>query len=193
MKKPFTNAVFSPAEFPGRTNLPQTKLGQTEKRKPGGSFRACLFMVSIGILFSGCTEDHKPGLDQELTRLHDAVSIYSDLKKAKANGYDTDVTGYRTQMGHHYLNASLLDDKFEIEKPELLLYAPYGKDSMAFVAVEYATPIKDINNPPAVPEGFTGKDDKWEINTEFNLWTLHVWIELENEHGLFAPHNPKLP
>lgn len=155
--------------------------------------RAGLFILSMGSLFSGCTEDHKPVLDQELLRLHDAVSVYSDLKKAKADGYDTEVTGYRTQMGFHYLNTALLDDKFEIEKPELLLYAPYGKDSLKFVAVEYATPIKDIKNPPPVPEGFTGPNDKWEINTEFNLWTLHVWIELENEHGLFAPHNPKLP
>ena len=64
---------------------------------------------------------------------------------------------------------------------------------MKLVAVEYAVPITDLNNPPPVPEGFTGSDDVWEINTEFKLWTLHVWVGLDNPHGIFASHNPKLP
>ena len=94
--------------------------------------------------------------------------------------------------GIHYLNASLLDDKFEVEKPELLLYAPDENNKLKFVAVEYAVPIEDLNNPPPVPEGFKGADDVWEINTEFKLWTLHVWVKLENPDGIFAPHNPAL-
>ena len=95
-------------------------------------------------------------------------------------------------MGFHYLNASLLDDKFEVEKPELLLYAPDENNKLKFVAVEYAVPVEDLNNPPPVPEGFKGNDDVWEINTEFKLWTLHVWVKLENPDGIFAPHNPAL-
>jgi hypothetical protein len=86
-------------------------------------------------------------------------------------------------MGFHYLNASLLDDKFEVEKPELLLYIPGENNKLKFVAVEYAVPIEDLDNPPSVPEGFT----------EFKLWTLHVWVKLDNPHGIFAPHNPSIP
>ena len=96
------------------------------------------------------------------------------------------------QMGFHYLNVRLLDDKFEVEKPELLLYAPDENNKLKFVAVEYAVPIEDLNNPPPVPEGFKGDADVWEINTEFKLWTLHVWVKLENPNGIFAPHNPAL-
>ncbi len=159
-------------------------------------FSLCLCAAMLAL--NSCTEeDHKQELpnvvQQELDQVRQSVIPYRDLKKAIAAGYDHEVTGYRAQMGYHYLNAALLDDKFELQKPEILLYAPYGKDSMKLVAVEYATPIADIRNPPAVPEGFTGKDDEWEINTEFNLWTLHAWVELENTHGIFAPHNTKLP
>ncbi|MCF0061771.1 hypothetical protein MUK70_21250 [Dyadobacter chenwenxiniae] len=161
------------------------------------NFPTYLFVGAISIFFTSCTEeqrkDHDPVVEQELNQVRQAVIPFRDLNKAIAEGYDQEVTGYRTQMGFHYLNTDLLDNKFEIGKPEILLYAPYGKDTMKLVAVEYATPIKDIKNPPAVPEGFTGKDDEWEINTEFNLWTLHAWVELDNTHGIFAPHNTKLP
>lgn len=153
------------------------------------------FFVALlaAFLFTGCKNDDKKQVDKELDQLRAAVAPFADKKKAIAAGYNTDVTGYRTQMGFHFLNASLLDDKFEVDKPELMLYAPYAGDTMKLVAVEYATPISDINNPPPVPEGFTGSDDLWEVNTEFKLWTLHVWVGLDNPHGLFAPHNPKLP
>lgn len=156
---------------------------------------AYLLICAGSVLFAGCSDKQKqePVVEQELSQVRQAVAPYRDLKKAIAAGYDKEVTGYRTQMGFHYLNATLLDNKFEVGKPEILLYAPYDKDTMKLVAVEYATPITDIKNPPAVPEGFTGKDDKWEINTEFNLWTLHAWVELDNPHGIFAPHNSKLP
>ncbi|MBC7904492.1 MAG: hypothetical protein H7Y27_13790 [Gemmatimonadaceae bacterium] len=152
-----------------------------------------LFAFFSACLFSGCAKTRKQQLEQEIGFVRNAVAPYMDKKKAIADGYDTDVTGYRTQMGFHYVNGSLLDDKFELGRPELMLYAPYGNDTMKLVAVEYATPITDINNPPPPPEGFTGSHDVWEINTEFNLWTLHVWIGLENTHGIFSPHNPKLP
>ncbi|QHT65241.1 hypothetical protein GXP67_00405 [Rhodocytophaga rosea] len=160
-------------------------------------FTFTLLIILVSTLIIACKkelhEEKKSVQEQELKQLREAVSSFGDIRKAQAAGYDTEVTGYRSQMGFHYINASLVDDKFEITKPELLLYAPYGKDSLKFVAVEYATPINDINNPPPVPEGFSGSNDVWEINTEFNLWTLHVWVKLENPHGIFAPHNTKLP
>ena len=96
-------------------------------------------------------------------------------------------------MGHHYLKATLLDGTFELEKPEVLLYAPDENGKMQFVAVEYATPIEDLNNPPPAPEGFTGTEDVWEVNTEFSLWTLHAWVAMENPNGIFTSHNLLLP
>ena len=157
-----------------------------------GRFLPLLIILSVSILLS-CDDDDDPPLWQaEIELLKAAITPYDHIEHAFHDGYDAEVTGYRKHMGYHYLNAGLLDDKFEVEKPELLLYAPDENNNLKFVAVEYAVPIEDLNNPPPVPEGFKGKDDVWEINTEFKLWTLHVWVKLENPNGLFASHNPVL-
>ena len=158
------------------------------------NLKLLLLLVALSIL--GCSDDDdqpKTQVQLEIEQLKTAMAKYKDFNTAIADGYDVDVTGYRTQMGHHYLKAILLDGTFELDKPEVLLYAPDGNGGMQFVAVEYATPIEDMDNPPPAPEGFTGNEDIWEINTEFNLWTLHAWIELENPEGIFKPRNPMLP
>jgi hypothetical protein len=153
-----------------------------------------VLFVATSFGLQGCDKKTEESpVDKEIKQVKNAVAPFATKSAGVAAGYNVDVTGYRTQMGHHFLNIELLDDSFEINKPEVLLYAPYGTDSMKLVAVEYATPIEDLNNPPAKPEGFTGSSDVWEINTEFKLWTLHVWVGLDNPHGLFASHNPNLP
>jgi hypothetical protein len=152
-----------------------------------------LLLIVVSLLIGCDDDDNEAELWQpEMERLRAAITPYDFIEHAKHDGYDAEVTGYRAHMGYHYLNATLLDDKFEVEKPELLLYAPDETNKLTFVAVEYAVPIEDLNNPPPVPEGFQGDDDVWEINTEFKLWTLHVWVKLENPDGIFASHNPVL-
>ncbi len=155
---------------------------------------AAILFSAAGILITSCKKDKTPTIqEQELSRVRAAIAPFAEKRNAIAAGYNVDVTGYRTHMGHHFLNGNLVDNKFEIEKPEVMLYAPYGSDTAKLVAVEYVTPIADLNSPPPVPEGFTGSGDVWEINTEFHLWTLHVWVGLDNSEGIFAPHNHKLP
>lgn len=179
----------------------QQSRGFQSERLPGLVAKKTIYTQGIAfciaaaaICFCSCKRENKPTVsEQEISRVRAAVARFADKKNAIAAGYNVDVTGYRTQMGHHFLNGDLVDGKFEIEKPEVMLYAPYGSDTMKLVAVEYATPIADISHPPPVPEGFTGSDDVWEINTEFNLWTLHVWVGLDNADGIFASHNHKLP
>ncbi len=153
------------------------------------------FLLTCSFLVS-CREDDQVmnvEKDHELDQLRTIVEPYKDLQKAIKDGYDNEFTGYRTQMGYHYLKGSLLDNKFEIDQPEVLLYAPDAKGDLQFVAVEYAVPIEDMDNPPLAPEGFSGDADVWEINAEFKVWTLHVWIGMDNPHGIFHSHNPNLP
>jgi hypothetical protein len=151
-------------------------------------------IVCIPLMLACCDDEESPDPTQtELNDLKHVVQSYASVDKAIQNGYDNEFTGYRAQMGFHYLKASLLDDVFEVKKPEVLMFAPNESGQLKFVGVEYAVPIVDMNNPPPAPEGFTGSQDVWEINTEFKVWTLHVWVGLDNPHGIFAPHNPNLP
>ncbi|NNF20095.1 MAG: hypothetical protein HKN61_09980, partial [Flavobacteriaceae bacterium] len=110
-----------------------------------------------------------------------------------AQGYDTDLSGYVSKMGHHYGKTGLIDETFELEKPEVLLYVPDGDEGMKFVAVEYLVTVPDPLNPPPPPEGFTGPEDVWFFNTDIGMWTLHVWVAMENSNGIFAAQNPALP
>lgn len=132
-------------------------------------------------------------LNKELAALRAYVAPYHSYEKALEDGYVVDITGYRTMMGHHYLKPEYLNEEFSLLQPEVLMYAPGPNGKMRFVGVEYATVIEDMNNPPPAPDGFTGDLDVWAINTEFNVWTLHVWVGLNNPNGIFAMRNPRLP
>lgn len=102
----------------------------------------------------------------ELARLRAVVARYHNIEHAIADGYTLEFTGYRSHMGFHYLKPALLDYTFELERPEVLMYAPAPNGGLRFVGVEYATTIEDMHNPPAAPEGFSGNADLWAINTE---------------------------
>src|SRR6476620_3194085 len=118
-------------------------------RSGGRRYLLSASVALFGIMLStSCSKDDKPTVQQqEINQVRAAVSSLTTRSKAIDAGYNIPVTGYRTQMGYHLLNESLLDDTFEISKPEVLLYAPYNNDSMKLVAVEYATPIENINQP----------------------------------------------
>lgn len=126
--------------------------------------------------------------DAELDRVRAATERYVDIANAIADGY-VDIDVIMPNMGHHYLNESLLDGTFEVERPEILVYMPDGND-MRLVAVEYAVPLSLSEHAPM---GFTGAADVWDRNTTFQLWTLHAWIWRENPNGVFAPLNPTVP
>jgi len=130
---------------------------------------------------------------KELAALRAYIAPYHNFEKALKDGYVADITGYRTMMGHHYLKPEFLDKEFNLLEPEVLIYAPGPSGKMRLVGVEYATLIDDMDNPPPAPQGFTGNADIWAINTEFEVWTLHVWVGLNNPNGIFAMHNPGLP
>lgn len=146
-------------------------------------------------LISSCSNDDTAmePWEMQIAQLRQAIEPLKNFEAAKAAGWEIQATEYRTGMGYHFLNAGLLDDTFEPTKPEVLIFIndPMGK--MELVAVEYGIPIADLNNPGSPPEGFSGNDDVWKIDTEFSLWTLHAWVVMENPEGIFAPMNPMLP
>lgn len=150
--------------------------------------------LSLPLLILGwsCSDDDEVTMtawELEVNQLIAATAKYADVAVATGEGF-FDASGFVPDMGHHYVLPARMDNTFELEKPEIILYAPDASGNMEFVAVEYATPIADLDNPGTPPEGFTGDTDEWEINTHLSQWQLHVWIVKENPNGIFAPTNP---
>ena len=128
------------------------------------------------------------GLQSELASARRATARYHNLSHAVADGY-VDIDVFVPGQGFHYLNPSLLDDTFEADKPELLVYAADPSGRLRLVAVEYAVPVDLVSEAPA---GFEGDDDHWHVNEAFGLWTLHTWVWLENPNGMFAEFSPRV-
>ena len=92
-------------------------------------------------------------------------------------------------MGFHWANPGRVDATVQWDEPEILVFAPNpdAADEVKLGAVEYIVPKALSAAPPTLfgetfVEGGPG-------NT---LWTLHVWIGIENPAGLFAPWNPRV-
>jgi hypothetical protein len=126
---------------------------------------------------------------EELQRARRATARYHDIRNAVADGY-VDINVVIPNMGRHFLKDSLLDVKFEVERPELLVYSPHEHGRMELVAVEYAVPLE---LSAAAPEGFSGAADEWFADRRFGLWTLHAWTWKDNPDGVFSPTNTLVP
>jgi hypothetical protein len=132
---------------------------------------------------------HDPLPNDQLARVRAATARYQDLANALADGY-VDIDVVIPNMGRHYLKPALLDAKFEIERPELLVYSPGDQGRMKLVAVEYAVPL---DQSATAPEGFRGGADRWFNDQTFQLWTLHAWVWKDNPDGVFQMFNRRVP
>ena len=126
----------------------------------------------------------------QLDQTRTAAAKYLDVDAAVAAGY-VDIGLFVPNMGWHYMKESLVDEKFDWTRPELLVYAddPCG-GKRKLVAVEYAVPLALSKKAPF---GFVGKADEWDANQAFQLWTLHAWVYEFNPDGVFAPFNKRIP
>lgn len=129
----------------------------------------------------------------ELFQVRAATAKYMDTTAARENGYVN--TGIKLpNMGLHFANFNLVGDgKFDITKPEFLVYNKNANGNFELVAVEYGVPI-DFQHPDIPPTGFTGGADEWDFNTlGLGLWTLHAWVWKTNPDGVFKMMNPIVP
>lgn len=74
---------------------------------------------------------------QDLACVSKATATYRDLSQALYDGY-VNIDLFVPGQGFHDLNPGLVERDFEVERPELLIYAPNPKGVLRFVAVEYA-------------------------------------------------------
>lgn len=122
--------------------------------------------------------------EMQLQQARAASSRYRNIKNAIKDGY-TDIHVNAPNMGHHYMNAELLNDGFDPRKPEILVYNKNEQGNFELVAVEYAIHLTD-----PMPEGFYGSNDVWDGASGFPFWLLHAWVWRYNPDGVFNPTNP---
>ena len=132
-------------------------------------------------------------LQTELAQVRSATARYHNIANAIEDDYE-DLGLFAPNQGWHYINFGLVDATFDLEKPELLIYAPSSNGGLRLVAVEYAVPVA---LSPAAPDGFTGEEDDWHIfeagpGPADDLWVLHTWVWYYNPDGMFFPTNPRV-
>lgn len=130
-------------------------------------------------------------LDRDLARVRAATSRFRSLDSAVVAGYPHEVARCLANdphgaMGFHHANRALMDNRLEIERPEILLYSRHG-GSYALNGVEYIVPFS-AHPRDARPPRIMGQALK--PSEALQLWYLHVWIWTENPSGMFADWNP---
>ena len=138
------------------------------------------------------TEGFDANVRQDVEKLRAATNKYHDMAAATAAGYPAKVPACISDssmggMGHHYIDRTLFDEKLEIERPEMLLYAPGADGKLELVAVEYAVPFRAVPKTEKPPRLFGQELKPYD---QFNYWAIHVWAWKRNAAGLFADWNP---
>lgn len=135
-----------------------------------------------------------PEVSADIERIRAATAAFRSLDSAVAAGYSRNGGGcVQSQpsgaMGFHHVNASLLDDRIEIERPEMLVYERLPDGAYRLNGVEYIVPFP-ARPATAEPPMVMGQPLKPE--PRLDIWYRHVWVWLDNPAGLFADWNPRV-
>lgn len=155
---------------------------------------ASALVVLATALACGATKTSEPEVPSDVQALRANLAPYSSLALAKSAGYSVAITdcmsnGDLGAMGVHFGNTTLIDDKLDALKPEVLIYEPGNNGEMSLVGVEFILPFAVRPKTSAPPELF---GQRFSPDETFGLWTLHVWTHRANPSGLFAPWNPRV-
>ena len=140
------------------------------------------------------TDGFDANVRRDVEQLRAATNKFHDPAAAEAAGYpnmmpmpkciaDSTMGG----MGHHLIDRKAIDDKLEIDHPEMLLYASNGEGKPELVAVEYIMPYRVLPSTEKPPRLFGQEFKRYD---QYNYWGLHVWAWRKNAAGLFADWNP---
>jgi hypothetical protein len=137
----------------------------------------------------------------ELSLVRTATDRYHDESVALADGYVrtdecVELPGVGG-MGFHYVQPSLMDASLDIERPEILVYAPSGSGGRRLVAVEYFQPdadqdlATDDDRPGLFGVPFDGPMPGHVEGMPVH-YDLHAWVWQANPAGTFAQWNPNV-
>ena len=133
-------------------------------------------------------------IDRDVSRIRAATKAFKSLDEAVKKGYARDVAHCVDNppeggMGYHHENEALLDDRIELERPEILVYERMPNGAYRLNGVEYIVPFSARPMDASPP---TVMGQKLKPAPSLGLWYLHVWVWLENPSGLFADWNPRV-
>jgi len=131
-----------------------------------------------------------------------STAAFHDVQKARDGGYTVTVVDKaglsciaqpnEGAMGIHLLNPLLLDDKIEVDKPELLVYERRNDGTMKLVALEYLIFQSLSSGRPSL---FGQPFDEIKADNRYGIpasWALHAWIWKPNPRGELYAWNPRV-
>jgi hypothetical protein len=136
-----------------------------------------------------------PSFARDTARLRSATAAFRWVDSAAAAGYpSTPMPGCISHptlggMGYHLTNEKLLDDRIEVERPEILVYQRTPSGEFALTGVEYMVPFSAHPREKPAP---TVMGQALKPFDRGKFWYRHVWIWLANPAGLFEDWNPKV-
>ena len=130
-------------------------------------------------------------IEADLGRIRTATQAFRSVDAATAAGYAA-VTGCidngpEGAMGYHHQNEALLDDRIEVERPEMLVFERLPDGAYRLNGVEYIVPF---SAHPMDREPPTVMGQALKRAPSLGIWYRHVWVWLENPSGLFADWHP---
>ena len=126
-----------------------------------------------------------------IEQLRAATRPFHSIDSAAAAGYAREVRDclvheHHGAMGYHHVNRRFTDARFELARPEILLYERTA-DGYRLNGVEYIIPYaawpRDSVAPVAMGQAMRREDN-------LKIWFLHVWAWKENPDGVFADYHP---
>ena len=129
-------------------------------------------------------------IERAVDVLRRATARYQDLNVALADGFvllhPCEVRPGEGAVGAVYVNLARLDARFDLDRPEALIYEESANEPAQLVGAEFAIPyvLWTKNEPPA----FLGQT--FQAEDEFGVFALHAWIWRANPNGMFAEAHP---
>jgi hypothetical protein len=128
---------------------------------------------------------------QAIDGVRQKAEAYKDIAAARAAGYTKQypegcIQAEEGAQGFHFMNEALVDDKVDVNTPELLMFEPKADGSLELVGVDYAIPFDKWT--AAEPPTLLGRP--LMRNEPLKVWALHIWTHRENPSGMFAKFNP---
>ena len=130
-----------------------------------------------------------------VAQVRQAIAPFRDVAAARAAGYEA-VSPCESSpeggMGIHFMNpAYAAPGPVDPARPAILLYAPTADGGLQLLGAEYWQPAVGQPTPTVGGEPFDGPMPGHAPGMPEHF-DLHVWTEVANPAGVFAPWNPRV-